>query len=500
MSLPNFSIVLPIYNTPPEFLWSCIHSVITQDFKNWELIIVDDASIELQCVDIAESFSLQDDRISVTHRVSNGGIIAASNDGLKLCRGEFVVFLDHDDMFEPDALSYINCAIRENSDVDVVYTDEYILSADGKLTDLRKPDWSPVRLCSQNYVGHITAMRRTVVQSVGGFYEGYEGAQDYDLLFRVTEIARNIVHVPIALYFWRDVAHSYSRTTETRDATFESGRRAVESHCQRTGISAVVERTDVDWVFRIRQELIHQPLVSLIVWGPNASIASYAIVQTSTYQNFDVITVPTARDKPDALNSAAAAARGDVLVFVEDTIEVMAPDWCESMLQILQNDTVGIVGGMLWSKEHKVRHAGYRFVDGQIRTFAFGVDQGNTELLGHAYWQREVSAISDSLLMIHKDHFRELGGYSVEFHNALGDIDLCLKAQQHGLSTVLCPFASMMTTGEMLPNPRSNEYEREVLSKRWWHRLHNDPYDKPMTFLDNPWQSSTYRRSPRLSI
>ena len=467
---------------------------------NWELVIVDDASIEHQCVDIAESFASQDDRISVTHRVSNGGIIAASNDGLKLCRGEFVVFLDHDDMFEPDALSYINRAIRENSDVDVVYTDEYILSPNGKLIDLRKPDWSPVRLCSQNYVGHITAMRRTVVQGVGGFHEGYEGAQDYDLLFRVTEVARNIIHIPIALYFWRDVAHSYSRIADTRDATFESGRRAVESHCQRTGMNAVVERTDVDWVFRIRRELVEAPLVSLVVWGKDAVTAGQAIVAASTYKNFELITVPDVGDKPATFNSAVLRAKGDVIVFVEDSIQVTTNDWCESMLQVLQDDAVGLVGGMLWSPDHKVRHAGYRFVDGQIRTFAFGVDRGNTELLGHAYWQREVSAVSDSLLMISKNHFLELGGYSEEFHVALGDIDLCLTAQQHGLSTVLCPFASMITSREMLPAPLSNEYEREMLSKKWWRRLHNDPYDKPMTFLESPWQTAIDRRAPRLSF
>ena len=225
---PLFSIVTPVYDPPLDVLKECIESVLAQDFDAWELILVDDFSPTAAVPIVIGQYAQQDARIRLVERDTNGHIVVASNDGVELAQGEFIALLDHDDLLAPTALSRVAAAIAEHDDVDYVYTDEDKVGADGRFyATFHKPDWSPERLRGQMYTSHLSVLRTELVREVGGFREGFEGSQDHDLVLRVTEQARRVVHVPEVLYHWRAVEGSTAVDIEAKPYANDAGRRAV---------------------------------------------------------------------------------------------------------------------------------------------------------------------------------------------------------------------------------------------------------------------------------
>ena len=206
---PLISIVVPVYNPQAEWLRSALQSVVDQAYTNWELAIADDASTRPYVRPILQEFAARDDRVKLVFREQNGNISAASNSALKVATGEFVGFLDHDDLLSPDALYEVAAYINSDPEADVVYSDEDKLLARGRRwRPFFKPDWSPDLLLRTNYICHFAVIRRSLVESIGGLRLGYEGAQDYDLILRATENARHVGHVAKPLYTWSQVKGS----------------------------------------------------------------------------------------------------------------------------------------------------------------------------------------------------------------------------------------------------------------------------------------------------
>ena len=247
--MTRFSVLTPVYDPAADVLVECIDSVRDQTFDDWQLVLVDDASPSPHVAEILTAAAATDPRITVVHRPTNGGIVAASNDAVDAAVGEIFVLLDHDDLLAPTALERIDEAFtpgesddgEEPDDVDYVYTDEDVLHPTGGLVEpFFKPDWSPERFRNQMYTCHVSAMRASLVREVGAFRDGFEGSQDWDLVFRVTERARRIVHVPEVLYHWRIVPTSVLAGEHVKPYAYVSAQKAIEEHCERVGIDGEV--------------------------------------------------------------------------------------------------------------------------------------------------------------------------------------------------------------------------------------------------------------------
>lgn len=537
MMPPFFSILLPVYNTPLLFLNECLETITRQTFKDFELIIVDDASPRPDVSSCLNTWQKRDNRISLITRQANGGIVAASNDALNAAKGKFCVLVDHDDLLEPDALELIWSEIHRYEDLDYVYTDEYHLLPDGSTHDFRKPSWSPERFRSQMYTCHISALRTNLMRDVGGFLDGYDGAQDYDLILRVTEKARRISHIPVSLYYWRVNPESFSRQSETKDKSFDSGRRAIQAHCDRVGIDAVVEFTQIDGIYRVRRRLQSDPMVSIVI--PSCGSGGYAwgvyrtfvvdcirkLHSNSTYKNLEyvvVLDVTTPErvvrdlqalqienlkivwyDRPfnfsDKTNIGVVHADGEYVLLLNDDTEIIDHDWCESMLALLIDEGVGAVGTLLYFPDQSVQHAGHRYVDGNPTHVGFKSVFNNGGAFGELGCQREVSGATAAALMTRKETFLQVGGMSNEFPNNYNDVDFCMKLRNAGYSILYTPYASMYHFESQSRDPEIGEMEHKNILRRWWRELHNDIFDAPIPEEQIGRQKSSVRRKPKYS-
>jgi len=269
-SVPRFSVIVPVYRTDLAFLTAAVDSVRGQHFEDWELVIADDASGDELLATVLVAIEKSDDRIRVVRRTTNGGISAASNSALEAATGEFVALLDHDDLLTPDALEAMSAAIDADPDADYLYSDEEKMFT-GPGEDLhffdafRRPEWSPERLRGQMYAGHLSVLRRSLVTEVGGFDHRFDGSQDHDLVLRVTERARRIVHVPRILYRWRVSENSTAASPDAKSYTWDAGVAAVDAHLSRVGIQGRAERGPLPNTVRIRRALPSDLRVSVVI-------------------------------------------------------------------------------------------------------------------------------------------------------------------------------------------------------------------------------------------
>ncbi|HET9676975.1 MAG TPA: glycosyltransferase, partial [Solirubrobacterales bacterium] len=455
MAAPRFSILTPVYETPAPVLAQMLRSVRRQSCGNWELCLVDDASGEPHVVAALEEAAREDPRIRVQRREQNGGIVAASNDALAMAQGEFVALLDHDDTLHPDALAQVEQALAEEPEADYAYSDEDKLVGPGvHLQPFFKPDWSPERLRTQMYTGHLSVLRRALAEAVGGFDPEFEGSQDWDLVLKATERARAVVHVPRVLYHWRVSATSTAAAgQETKPWAFEAGARAVQAHCERIGLQARVERDRAHTgVYHLQPQLREEPLVSIVI--PTACQAREvryrqqvlvnncvrSIRERSSYGNYEIVCVVDAGAPAEALaelhelggerlrvvdydrpfnfsekvNLGAAQARGEHLLLLNDDIEVATPDWIERMVMYSSLPEVGAVGGRLLLEDGRIQHVGVRFKRG-LPDHPYHGHAGDYE--GYFYAvavARNPLAVTGACLMTRRELFERLGGLDPE--------------------------------------------------------------------------------------
>jgi glycosyltransferase involved in cell wall biosynthesis len=266
--MPRFTVLTPVYDTPPDVLAAMLKSVRRQSFRDWEHVLVDDRSAAPHVREMLAAAAAEDSRVRVHERAENGGIVAASNDALAHAEGEFVALLDHDDALHPDALAIVHEALVGSPDADYVYTDEDKIDEAGHHeAPFFKPDWSPERMRTQMYTCHLSVLRRTLMEEVGGFDAEFEGSQDWDIVLKVTERARQVLHVPRVLYHWRTLATSAAGGGEAaKPWAFEAGTRAVQAHCERIGLKAeVIRDLETPGVYHLEPRLTAEPLVSIVI-------------------------------------------------------------------------------------------------------------------------------------------------------------------------------------------------------------------------------------------
>ncbi|HTT93794.1 MAG TPA: glycosyltransferase [Solirubrobacterales bacterium] len=545
MPAPRFSVLTPIYDTPPEIFAAMLRSVERQSCGSWELCLVDDASPSPHVGEMLAAAAARDPRIRVTRRTENGGIVAASNDALAMAEGEFVALLDHDDALHPDALALVAEAIEAAAEVDYVYTDEDKIDAAGRHQGpFFKPDWSPERMRTQMYTCHLSVMRRALVEEVGGFDPEFEGSQDWDLVLRVTERARRVVHVPRVLYHWRTLETSTAGGGEAaKPWAFEAGTRAIQAHCERTGVPAVAERdTEHPGVYRLRPRLTDEPTVSIVIptagtvreirYEPRVLVEHCvaSILATSTYENYEIVVVADTTvgadvrrrltelggsrlklvdfDEPfnfsKKINRGAVHGEGEMLLLLNDDMEVVTPDWLERLVMYAGLPGVGAVGGRLIWEDGRLQHVGIAFENvgypGHIyRGFANDWHgYSNSVLVAQNYL-----AVTGACLMTPREDFERVGGLSTAFPVNYNDMDYCLKLVAEGRRIVYDPDTVLYHFESSSRPTEVEDWEKEQLRGRWLALSAVDPYSNPHLKYGIPRLSSPFawvRRRPRLRI
>jgi len=478
---PKISIVTPVYD--PEVAWikAAIDSVLAQVYDNWGLCLAD-ASTKEDIKKCLLDYASKDPRIKVKFLDNNLGISANSNEAISLATGEYVAFLDHDDELSPDALYEVVKLLQDHPDADMIYSDEDKIDIRGNRSNpFFKPDWSPDVFLSYMYTCHLGVYRKKVLDGIGGFREGFEGSQDYDLTLRFVEKAGRICHVPRVLYHWRTTPGSTATDLDKKGYAHTAGKKAITDYLGRNDIDAAVEDGAWPTSYHIKRKILYSPMVSIIIpTRDNADVLRRcveSIIRKADYKNFELIIVNNdsknketydyfeeLRDKNIARvleydhpfnfsainNLAAKSARGDVLLFLNNDMEVINPGWLSAMLEHVQRKEVGAVGCKLLYPNGMVQHAGVvlgltggvleKGVAGHSHKWYVGPEHG---YFGRVDLIQDVSAVTAACMMVRKDVFEEAGGFDENLTVAFNDVDLCLKIRQKGYLIVYTPYASL---------------------------------------------------------
>lgn len=465
---PLVSLLMPVYNSQPDWLRDAVASVRSQSYDRWQLCVVDDASTAAHVQPLLAELAAGEARIEVLHRAANGGIAAASQSALEMARGEFVGFLDHDDVLQPHALHSMVARLRSEPGLDMVYSDEDKLLLDGRRGEVFfKPDWSPDLLLAVNYIAHFTVIRRSVLIEAGGFRPGYDGAQDYDLFLRVVELARGVGHVADVLYSWRQVPGSAALAGDEKPYAHDAGRRAIADALNRRGRTARVDLPGPS-LYEVHYQTRGRPTVAVIPWGGGAG----AWDGGAGYGRLEIR--PAGEGGWKALNEAARPARSQFLLFVNAGLAPRHPDWIGALLEHGLHPEVGAVGGRLYGADGASWQEGLGLGLGPaVQRLVYG------EYFAMGRRIRDVSAVSASCLITRRSLFEELGGFDQDYERDHADADYCLRLRERGLLVVYSPMAELSWT-EPPTGRTEHRADADRLRSRWGSRgVLCDPYVGP---------------------
>lgn len=520
MTTPRVSIIVPVYNTGIRDLEECICSVLDQSYSDWELCLVDDRSPNKSVKRVLERAVRLDDRIRVDFREANGGIVAASNSGLAMTRGELVALLDHDDALEPDALMEVVTMFDSDPQIDYVYTDETLMTSKGKVIErFHKPGWSPERYLHQMYVCHLSVIRRSLIIDVGGFRDGFDGSQDYDLMFRVTEAARKVGHVPKLLYHWRMAANSVANNASAKPYAYDAGQRAIESHLERQGVAATVSKIPkFPGNYRIMRETPSSTTVNAFVphtgleghvWGVerrHAFQTAEALKSGEDTRLCAVTLVPDGDSLSGAFNTSGHESKAEFLFLSSEALEPITSSWLDELLQPFLDPAIGIVSGTTYSSTSRFEHAGY-FLHGSFLDKAyFRIKQAERGQRAVLETIREVSAVDWQCMLVRRELFKELGGFDESLNHPWCVVDFCLRAAEIGIRTVITPRAEFweFSNGDDLAWYRQRA--PKTFRQKWHKYFDDDPYRPKPPLRDSAeslrpfWRPTSFRDFERRSV
>ncbi|MBM2711147.1 glycosyltransferase [Mesorhizobium caraganae] len=516
---PTISVLMPVYRPPIHFLERAILSLVAQEYKNWELVIVDDCSQDDEITELLDRFASLDRRVKAHRLGENGGISKATNHALDQSSGTYIALLDHDDILTKDALLRVAEVLVADSAVDFIYSDECKVDVNDRPVEIfRKPDWSPHLLFNCMYTAHLTVYEKSLVQQVGAFRSEYDFSQDYDLALRISEQARKIVHIERVLYGWRMIQGSAS--LGGKDYARISNIAALEDTIQRRNYGG--RAVALPYANRVHRDpnLLSGNLVSIVIPSDDAeNIRSSinSILNGTDTDLFEIIVVTNSRiarnlaeisgkvkfsiyDKKfnfsDKCNQGAHESRGKYIVFFNDDVRVISRDWISSLLEAATLENVGIVGPKLLYENNLIQHAGMvTGVRGLVGTAFHSLPDMTTDHYNFAQSIRDVSLICGACLMIDRDVFMEVGGFDAErFPIAHSDVDLCLKVRAKGYSCVYSPYPRLYHIGHVSIGKNEKDEANNAVSKkdksdinllkRWPNSICRDPfYTKTMKDL-----------------
>ena len=519
---PVFSILLPTYNTKRKWLLEAVQSVRDQIYPNWELCISDDCSPNPEVRETIKQLAADDERIKYVFREVNGHISANTNNALEIAKGEFVVLLDHDDLLSKDALYQAVKSLQENMYANYIYSDEDKITEQGEQYDpYFKPDWNPDLLLHQNYLSHLSIIRRSVLNEIGGFRIGVEGSQDWDVALRVTRSvpADSIVHIPHVLYHWRAVAGSTAKALDQKEYIQESQYDVLKSHFDALQISVKITLNEVNYWDIDYPIPDPQPLVSIIIPTRNQKCLLKkcvdSILSLTKYRNYEILIVDNRTDEDDAkiyLNSislnpsvrvleydrefnfsginnyAVSQAKGSLIVFMNNDIEVLTESWLNDMVSLAIREDTGAVGAKLLYPNGTIQHAGVILGVGGVANHAYlGAPAEVVGQMGRARIVQDMSAVTAACLVIEKSKFMKVNGFNeIDLKIAFNDVDFCLKLLEEGYRNVWTPKAvfihhESVSRGQEDTPEKQARFASEVqyMLDNWKELLENDPAYNP---------------------
>lgn len=515
---PLISIAVPAYQTPVEFLKQMIESLISQTYPEWELCIANASPDNEEMQRVLADYSAKDSRVRFCNLKENLGIAENTNRAFSMAKGEFMGLLDHDDLLAPNALYEIVQALQDHPQADALYTDEDKVTTelDEHFQPHLKPDFNLDLLRSNNYICHFFVVRRSIVEKAGGFRKEFDGAQDYDFIFRCTENAREVLHVPEILYHWRTHKASTADNPASKMYTFEAGKRAIEANLERTETKGVVSHTQDLGFYRVKYPVQGKPLVSVIIPNKDEKETLQTCMEmlnsNTSYQNFEIIIIENNSTTDEIFryykelskdprihllrwgkefnysainNFGVAHAKGEYLLFLNNDIKSINPDWMEELLGVCQRPEVGGVGAKLIYPDNTIQHAGCVVGMGGIAGHMFvDMPADRTGYLHKASLLQDMSAVTAACLMMKKEVFEEAGGFTEELAVAFNDVDLCLKVRKNNHLIVYDPYAKLYhmeskTRGAEDSKEKVRRFQTEIEYMRchWLDILKNgDPY------------------------
>lgn len=527
-SKPMFSILVPIYNTDPEYLLPMIESVQNQIYPHWQLCLVDDCSPKSYLKRILEHEALEDPRISIQLNELNQGIAVTTNDALAMAKGDYIALLDHDDEITIDALYENAKVINQSPDAGLIYSDEDKLNMKGQRVEpYFKPDYSPDLLHTNNYICHFTVIKTEIAKEIGGFREGLDGSQDHDIILRAAAASERVVHIPKILYHWRKIPGSTAVEYDSKSYAWEAGRKAVEDQLRKDEEDVRVEFGLLKGTYRVFREIIGEPLVSIIIPFKDKpellESCLNSILNRSSYTNFEIVGVSNNSELPEThermaqyaardprirfvernvpfnfsaiCNYGAQQANGEYLLLLNNDIEVISPDWIERLLEHAQRDRVGAVGGKLLFPDGTIQHAGV--VAGMVgaagHPHKFFPDN-HIGYHGRLQMVYNVSAITGAMLMVKAEKYQQVGGLDEDnLAVAYNDVDFCLKLLDHGYLNVFTPHAKATHHESISRGYEDTDEKLQRLLKEQRHFLDTwsdflakgDPFYNPNLSLKN---------------
>ncbi len=475
-----FSIVVPVYRTPKQYLVEMIESVLAQSYPYWQLCLVDGTEpdeVSFSYVgECCEEYVKKDSRIIYKKIGKNLGIAGNTNVALELAKGEYICLLDHDDVLSPIAL-FENAKVINKTGADVIYSDE--MTFENKLTNVTfmhfKQDYAPDTLTSSNYICHFLVFSSKLQKEVGCFSGEYDGSQDYDFIFRLTEKAKKIEHIPKLLYYWRATKNSAAKDAMLKPYCIESSKKAIRAHLNRMGREGEVVLGAHYTLFRVKYKIIEEAKISILIPNKDHIVdlekCIKSILEKSTYQNYEILILENGSrfetiDYYNVLkqlderikvvkyngnfnysainNHGVNFAAGKYLIFLNNDTEVISPNWIEEMLMYAQREDVGAVGAKLYFNDDTIQHAGVIIgIDGTGGHGHKFFPRGHNGYAGRASIVQNVSAVTGACMMVSKRAFYDVGGFDEALRVSFNDVDFCLRLMFNGYLNVFTPYAEL---------------------------------------------------------
>ncbi len=539
----KFSILMPLYNTPENFLRQAIESVTDQTYEGWELCLADGSDEEHAYVEqICREYMERDKqylrpssslycRILYKKLPKNEGISGNTNACLAMSSGNYIALFDHDDVLHPSVLYEYMKVICEKG-ADYIYCDEATFKGSGTIDDMItlhfKPDYAPDNLRANNYICHFSAFARRLLDGMELFRSEFDGSQDHDMILRLTARAKCVVHVPRLMYYWRSHAGSVASDINAKSYAVEAAKGAVAAHLTAQGFKnfEIISTKAFETILQIKYEILGNPKVSIVI--PNKDHIEdltrciTSILERTTYDNYEIIVVENNSVSEEIFayykkiqenpairvitcegdfnyskinNLGVSGAEGEYVLLLNNDTGVITPDWIEELLMYAQRKDVGAVGAKLYYEDRTIQHAGVVLGLGAHRTAGhshYRVDHRNLGYMGRLCYAQNVMAVTGACLMMRKALYEELGGLDETLAVALNDVDLCIRAWKAGRVNVFTPFAELYhyesaSRGTDLSGENAERYDKEAaLFKERWKELleQGDPYYNPNFSLD----------------